>query len=186
MRKPIQLITTGKGALVALCNDGAMFRMGAEGWVDLPAVPQPEKKSRSTNKSTKTDDYSLVFEDFWSIYPRKTAKKEAYKSWLKVEQWGLKIIDSLKRQVAGGMWKEQKFIPHASTYLNQHRWEDEVVQVDEQGEVKHWTDTWSGICRKGAELGIEQGDMQDYQYKAVVLERAGKSALRSIQGGLKP
>ena len=71
------------------------------------------------------------FETFWKAYPRKTAKAVAKKSFdkLKVDESLLnQILAALEVQKQSKQWQDINFIPHASTYINQRRWEDETKQ----------------------------------------------------------
>lgn len=74
-----------------------------------------------------------VFSDyFWTLYPRKVAKAAALQSWRRLKipenETGEKIVDAilagLRRDIAHE-WKgrDPDKIPHASTWLNQRRWE---------------------------------------------------------------
>lgn len=68
------------------------------------------------------------FDQFWKKYPRKVAKPNALKSWLKVkpdDELTGKIIAAIDRQ--GLCNREMQFVPHPATWLNGHRWEDEVT-----------------------------------------------------------
>jgi hypothetical protein len=72
------------------------------------------------------------FDDFWEVYPRKTNKVKAESAWaaLKPNHKTLdSIIQNINRRFAVGDWStdDKQFIPHASTYLNQRRWDDEVI-----------------------------------------------------------
>ncbi len=71
------------------------------------------------------------FEEFWKLYPRKVAKANAKKSWLrlvKTDSQAQVVTKALRTQIAAQDWlsKDIQFIPHAATWLNQQRWEDEV------------------------------------------------------------
>jgi hypothetical protein len=71
------------------------------------------------------------FESFWSVYPRKVGKAQARKSWdkLKLNDDTVKMIaENIALRIKYGEWSDanKTFIPHASTYLNNARWEDEV------------------------------------------------------------
>lgn len=182
MRKPIQLITTGKGALVALCNDGAMFRMGAEGWIELEGIPQPPAKQQ--RKAKPLGEYTTAFEDWWHVYPVKKAKKEAFKAWQKADcesKPAINLIELLHKQLKAGMWADQ-YTPHPATYLNQERWNDEPMQTDERGEIKKWYDTASGIEAKGAEIGLPYDGKEPFPvYKAKVFAKCGDQAIRNMQ-----
>ncbi len=68
------------------------------------------------------------FDIFWSAYPRKVSKLAALKAWRKVAlnpQVKDEIMRGLGEQrhvmVTGGI----KYTPHAATWLNGRRWEDE-------------------------------------------------------------
>jgi len=77
--------------------------------------------------SAKKSDYPDEFLTFWEYYPNKTGKKDALKSWLKEKPLLDNVLKALSWQVEQEQWKKDggKFIPNPSTYLNQHRWEDE-------------------------------------------------------------
>jgi uncharacterized protein YdaU (DUF1376 family) len=67
------------------------------------------------------------FELFWKQYPRKIAKPNALKAWLKIkpnDQLSQKMIDAVKQQKLSD--REIQFVPHAATWLNGRRWEDEI------------------------------------------------------------
>jgi len=90
--------------------------------------------ARITNNDITNNDNgatSTKFLGFWKEYPRKVAKKKASESWSKCNCDGnySKIMESLKLYKQSEQWtKDQgKFIPHPATWLNQERWEDEVI-----------------------------------------------------------
>ncbi len=69
------------------------------------------------------------FFDFWQLYPRKVAKASALKAWKKAatsEAIKDEIMAGLNAQLKEFMRRGSEFIPHASTYLNGRRWEDEA------------------------------------------------------------
>lgn len=77
------------------------------------------------------------FDSFWTFYPRKAGKEAARKAWekLRPDQHIMQMIaDNVKERVEKGEWRKdnQSFILHASTYLNQKRWEDEVLDQQTQ------------------------------------------------------
>lgn len=70
----------------------------------------------------------LEFEEFWRFYPRKIAKSPARKAFLnalKNTSYEV-IIRALYAQLDTNLKKEQGFIPHATTWLNQERWCDDI------------------------------------------------------------
>jgi uncharacterized protein YdaU (DUF1376 family) len=67
------------------------------------------------------------FELFWKQYPRKIAKPNALKAWLKIkpdDDLSQKMIGAVKQQKLSD--REIQFVPHAATWLNGNRWEDEI------------------------------------------------------------
>lgn len=101
-----------------------------------PTVPDPTRPD-PTPISTSNDD--ALFESFWEVYPRRIAKKEAMKKFTKAVADGAdpqKIIDGAKAYSRSVEGKEQKYIAHPATWLNQGRWDDEpelpVVMSDSE------------------------------------------------------
>jgi hypothetical protein len=71
------------------------------------------------------------FDEFWSLYPRKTAKKTAQRSWAKIspdEELRKRIMEALGNHCKLEQWTkdEGRFIPHPATWLNNERWDDEL------------------------------------------------------------
>lgn len=114
----------------------------------LPAGPHPAnptlvsiegkqvlKKPVRTEKPSCNSGESLVeFERFWKLYPRKVGRDKAAKAWAK-----LKVDASLFARIGTSLaaWRNShdwakdggQFIPHAATWLNGKRWEDELPAV---------------------------------------------------------
>ena len=67
------------------------------------------------------------FETFWSHYPRKETKAKAQDIWRSknCDAHIARILQHVEDMKVSKQWQEG-FIPHASTYLNQRRWEDTV------------------------------------------------------------
>lgn len=76
-------------------------------------------------RTVKTTN-DTAFDEFWAAYPRHDGKVAAKRKWdrlhLKPEEIGA-IHQALGWQVP--RWRDPDFIPHASTYLHNRRWEDE-------------------------------------------------------------
>jgi hypothetical protein len=121
-----------------------------------------------------------MFDEFWSIYPRKIAKAVARKSWQKLsaeqQLMAAKAIDSHCQY-----WKaketELEFIPYPATWLNQERWEDElVIEPKKQKESKEWMFSNEGIDAKARELGIMGNGYDSYaSLKAKCMNKLGMS-----------
>ena len=67
------------------------------------------------------------FNEFWKLYPRKVAKLAAKRSWKRLTNKKInQIFDVLYEHLIRWKKTELQYIPHASTWLNQQRWEDEL------------------------------------------------------------
>ena len=70
-------------------------------------------------------DSSILFDQFWALYPRKTSKQSASKAFAKLkDEDQQKAISNI-----GRLYSQTpiQFVPHAATYINQARWEDQVI-----------------------------------------------------------
>jgi len=82
------------------------------------------------------------FDTFWKEYPMKKARAYALKIWtrmkIKDELFDV-IMKALKSHKKSEQWLKDKgrFIPHASTWLNQERWMDEVELPGNKGNSKY-------------------------------------------------
>lgn len=109
----------------------------------------------------------MDFEQFWQLYPRKVGKLTAKRSWQKLshenKQKALQaIVEHRKYWVAKGT--DWEFIPHASTWLNQERFEDELDLTPKAPKIdKDWMFSNEGIEKKARELGILGNGYDSYQ-----------------------
>lgn len=92
----------------------------------------PPKPRAGTRARTGTKNSACAeFERFWSAYPRGEGKKAAMQAWAKagLDEHADKIIADVVARKPN--WTDPKYIPHASTYLNQERWLDRKPQSSE-------------------------------------------------------
>ena len=101
----------------------------------------------------------MEFNLFWSQYPKKVGKLTAKRSWEKLsldnQQKALEaIVEHRKYWVAKGT--DWEFIPHASTWINQERFEDELVieQKENKRPPLPWYASDELTLVKGRELGL--------------------------------
>ena len=99
--------------------------------ISLPEKRREEKKNKDPPEppSDIEIDIDQGFIEFWSAYPKKQNKVAAQKAWRK-----LRPAPELREQIHAGLAAQREsrqwvegFIPHASTWLNGRRWEDEVL-----------------------------------------------------------
>ena len=101
----------------------------------------------------------MTFENFWQQYPKKVGKLTAKRSWEKLSQENQQkaleaIVEHRKYWSAKGT--DWEFIPHASTWLNQERFEDELVieQKENKRPPLPWYASDELTLAKGRELGL--------------------------------
>ena len=76
------------------------------------------------------EDEQPTFAAFWLLYPKRVAKVEAERQWNR-----LSAADQLDAIIGLVAWRqvwlkrgEMQFVPHASTWLHQQRWTDELPE----------------------------------------------------------
>jgi hypothetical protein len=98
--------------------------------------PIQERKEREEGKEVYIDDdfvfydaevLEFSFDEFWNLYPNKTNKKSAKAKFDKLtKSQKEKIEQHLPYFISNKPFKEYNF-PHATTYLNQERFNDEIT-----------------------------------------------------------
>ena len=99
-----------------------------------PSLTQPEPKiTLTTNHKPLTNIYIDRFDEFWKIYPKKIAKENAKKAWIKIKPNDELIAKITKAVITQKLSeRESQFIPHAATWLNAKRWEDELSSTTQK------------------------------------------------------
>jgi hypothetical protein len=121
----------------------------------------------------------MDFEQFWQIYPRKVGKLTAKRSWEKLSQVNQQkaleaIVEHRKYWVAKGT--EWEFIPHASSWLNQERFFDEIVleQKENKKPPLPWYSSEELTLVKGRELGLNPYAGESFsQFRARISSKIG-------------
>ena len=94
---------------------------------------QPEKRREETDKAASPPCvHAEHFGEFWDLYPRKQNRARAEKSFKRLKpspELFAEILEALERQKASEQWQRDggAYVPHASTWLNGRRWEDEIT-----------------------------------------------------------
>lgn len=88
-------------------------------------------KKTITKENYNSENNIQAFEEFWNLYPRKVGKGGAQSAFLKAckKVEPEIIMNALTAYVNSGRLPEMQFIPHASTWLNQERWTDDISAV---------------------------------------------------------
>lgn len=96
--------------------------------IKCPRNPiQSESNSKSESNSAQTR--GADFEEFWKHYPRNEGKQKAREAFRKVDVDVQVLIAAVEQQKLSDQWTKNngQFIPHASTWLNGKRWEDQLT-----------------------------------------------------------
>jgi len=103
---------------------------------------EPITRSKPLVKG-KNFEYPGDFNCFWKLYPRKSAKQQAFMAWNKLTDEEKKKCEiAVENQLKNGIFSEQKkWVPHPATWLNGRRWEDEVT-LDKSCKVGTNEDNW--------------------------------------------
>lgn len=140
-----------QGAIKRLCAAGLLSRQERPGrgviYTVTPAADAPPQQMRPAGNDIDprsrcgetiskpkielspraSDEIETDFAEFWKLYPRKIAKPQALKAYVKARKktdHGT-IVAGLAAQIRWGVFAEPQFSPHAATWLNGERWADE-------------------------------------------------------------
>ena len=71
--------------------------------------------------------YSDDFLAFWARYPRRTAKRDAWKAWQQEAPPLADVLAALDWQIPQPQWQKEdgQFIPYPASWLRAGRWEDQ-------------------------------------------------------------
>lgn len=92
------------------------------------ALPREEKRR---SKDTAREEYPESFIAFWSAYPKKVAKPDAFKAWksLSLQNGAVqKVLAHVTASAASSSWQAEngRYVPYPATYLRDKRFEDET------------------------------------------------------------
>lgn len=144
-RKAAESLPESSGVIGELAVALKEFCRFSEGWianpservtqtVSKPETQQKQKQEQKQQQEQKADpraprSVGPEFEVFWQAYPRKVAKAEAEKAWLKLnpdQPLCSEIMAGLSVACRSAGWNKDagQYVPHASTWLNGKRWTD--------------------------------------------------------------
>lgn len=131
-------------------------------------IPLSEPEAKKSNKEIEEDKEGeknkkntlIDFEVFWKIYPNKTGKAESNKKWDKlkpVEQEA--ILEFIPNWLKHKPFEGYNY-PMATTFLNQRRWEDELVTKPTEQKQSE-TPTYKSVSQIMAEEEIKLQQIRD-------------------------
>jgi uncharacterized protein YdaU (DUF1376 family) len=121
---------TLKGLLNGDLNESEMARLEME-YGDGSSNGIDSSSSEGWGVGEGSESLATSFAEFWLAYPRKVAKSKAAQAWLKLSpnrELVAVILAAVEAQKRSEQWTKDngQFIPHATTWLNQERWNDEL------------------------------------------------------------
>jgi len=98
----------------------------------LESESESESESEIESESEKRKAQETWFEKFWKAYPRKVNRVGARKAFDKIkpdEALLERMVAAIGKQIESEQWTKDggQYIPHPATWLNGHRWEDELA-----------------------------------------------------------
>lgn len=153
-----------------------------EGEKDAEPSGSIDRRSMDHNSGASLPSYSTAFLRFWSAYPKKVGKADAWRKWkqLKLDSLLHVILAKLEQQQRSAQWQEQggKFVPNPATYLHQGRWDDSVETYPEGERKKTFTEIFQEReeRKKNGDAGRDGGDdgSIDAEFSRVGGEQAGR------------
>jgi hypothetical protein len=133
-----------------------------------------------------SDDARPRFEEFWKAYPLKKNRRRAEKLWKtqKLDPLADKILADLAERLKNdAQWQNKQFIPHAATYLNGQRWEDEIVPETPKAKNPQYPINHSTKCTV-PEFRVEPKQTAEERELARVAQKKAYSHMRE-KGVLK-
>ena len=99
-------------------------------------APDTSVVQKQELKQEEIDIVSQQFDEFWSLYPRKSAKKPSRTKWNRLTKKNREAaLNHMRRHPYAD--RDPQFIPHPSTYLNQERWNDQPDLLTIPDNVTH-------------------------------------------------
>lgn len=120
-------------ALDGLTIDGLRKQFGIDASARVGTRANPDRHAQ-VGREGKGKEGEDAFASFWAAYPNRKAKADALKAWEKLkpsEELQASILKAIALQCQGEDWRKEggRFVPHAATWLNGRRWQDETGAV---------------------------------------------------------
>lgn len=125
-RRNLPEIEAGRNNVQTMCElRNGEIESEKELEIDSPPIIPPTGGDAGGSKDLVRERFNV----FWGEYPRKTAKGDAEKVWMRLkpnEELFNTILGALRAIKETAQWKREggRFVPLPATWLNQRRWED--------------------------------------------------------------
>ncbi len=131
--------STNKFTIITICNFNKYQEKPEEKQQTNNNQTTNNQQQRKNNKNKNTSpEEDHRFMEFWSRYPRKTKRPDAYRAWKKHNcgKSRLEEVMSSLNIYINGPWhgKDKQFIPYPASWLNGEPWNDEIEATSEDNE----------------------------------------------------
>lgn len=109
---------------------------------------EKEREKENENEIENESKKAANFDRFWEAYPRKVGKVKALAAFQKVAVPVEVLLLAIEEQKKSNQWQKDngQFIPHPATWLNGHRWDDDLTveqatqrrELDEDDKEAAW------------------------------------------------
>lgn len=127
----------------------------------------PITTNNNVNNDNNDNNISCAFEEWYDLYHRRVGKKNAQKAYKKaMEDIDHESLVRRTKEFANAVeGKEQRFIPHPSTWLNRGGWDDDFEGVRDSDKPKgggaNQRQSSASIAREAAAKLIAEEDMEE-------------------------
>ena len=151
--------------------------------VDDPVIPReyhgtyhgittviPLENENEINKPKTTVKGTLgrkeeQFNSFWEVYPKKVGKQAARRAFDKIPSSVYpKLVPAVEAQKNGYQWTKDggAYIPNPATWLNQGRWDDEILEEPVVGNKKYMTAAEYNKYNKQTQKSVDLDGLKDF------------------------
>ena len=124
-------------------------------------IARENKKEKENKIENKIENKCLTgaFDVFWDVYPKKTGKGDARKAFSKVKVPVEVLVAAVETQKQSVQWQKEggQYIPNPSTWLNQGRWEDELLVNTAKTGCTHEESVVDDLALLRQQLGMRGG-----------------------------
>lgn len=168
--------------------DGGQIRFirldkgGESNWTKMASPTRQDwlGNNNKINNNKLNIKYICSFEDFWELYPKKVSKKKSMDIYEKIvvsKDIEEKVMEGLSRYIK--KWKGEatdiKYIPNPTTWLNQERWDDDVVVSNER---------YNKYARDGEKEWQEKKQREAEEYRKMYVDD-GKGGITKLADIIK-
>ena len=112
-----------------------------------------EASAQKKKEQEELEKINEMFDEFWSEYPRRVGKKNAYAKFIAAIKVGAsfkEIMEGLRRQKTSAQWTRNNgmFVPHPATWLYGERWEDEDLDFAQHRRYPERKDDYGSVVKK--------------------------------------